>query len=351
MGNGGSSEKVGTKMVNSIVADVFVNVSLTCKNTARSEQIINVNCVQHLDTGSYFADPKITQKVPVDAQPHENNPTCRECMADILVDKKSSYQLQRAQWNHKPATVNLPVDQDYQQSIDAFINCGHFCKSCVYQNLSESTLINIDLNCKSYNTIKNQLTQKLSAQITQQLTNNKSFLAPLAQMLGAKTTQAIVFNLTPRVQDKITQEIVAAVSNTVKNTQNITIVGTDGTLVNNVSQVSAFNSVVAYFSKTKLFNSIFTDQQWKTLQVLYNDQNTIGDLGNTIVAEISDLSKMLTSVVGKVVVFMVILVVVIVVGIGLYVLILGLRTYIKHRNQKYAKEKADSNKLTAFRRF
>jgi len=87
------------------------------------------------------------------------------------------------------------------------------------------------------------------------------------------------------------------------------------------------------------------------VQDLYNDQNTIGDLGNALVREIRALSKMLTGVVGQIVFAMFVLVGVIFLGIVIYVIIKIVRGVIAKNNEKTKRLEANSMHVKTFEKY
>jgi hypothetical protein len=312
-----TSRTVGTNITNTMVAQIFTNVGLSCSNEATSEQNISV-----------FCNPQLDMSVPLeDRQPYENQATCKNCIANLVLAQTDYYNLQRESWKSGiKIAVNLPIDVDYTTVLQKMIACGTQCKACVFQNLSQSTIIKNVLSCQSMLTITNTIDQKLTNSIDQTLTNNQDFLAPLAQMLGGSSRQQIIANLTNRISTKITNDVVAGVLNTIDNNQSMVLSG-DSTAAKAQTQQSAFNSIVSYFQNTNLFSTIFTDEQWDTLQSLYNDQNTIGDLGNAVVKTLNSITKFVQSAVGKVVIAMIILVCIVFLG----VLILGLSILIRKK--------------------
>lgn len=287
---GGSSKTVGTNIITEMVAQIITNITLSCSNSASSEQKIDVQCTPPVDTSVK----------PV--QPYENREACKTCMNNILASQLRAYDLQRSSWQFGAVKVNLPIDTDYATVIQQFIACGTTqCKACVFQNLSQSTIIQSVVDCEAANTITNVIDQKLTASITQQLTNNQDFIPGLFQMLGASSSQQIVSNLTNRISTKITQDVIAGVLNTIQNNQTLLLVNAN---VSGQTQASSYTCAVTYLQKTDLFSSIFTDAQWQQLQDLYNEQNTTDELGNAAVKGLSSITRFLSSAIGKVVIAM-----------------------------------------------
>ena len=275
-----------------MVSDILINVSLSCDDAAFSEQSINITCLPF--------GPGKSQSTP-----YESNARCVECYETLLNRHTGAHDFQRRQWSGTRAGVNKPIDEEFHDAIQAAISCGkNSCKACNFENISQKTVISAIQSCSSFNTIKNSINQKLANAITQKLVDNKSFLAPLTQMLGARSSENLVTNLTNRISSLITEDLISKVSQQIDSFQTLNLQFTDGSNdVNGLSQNSAFHAVSTYLGKSKIFNQMFTDEQWRILQQNYNEQNTIGELGNEVVKEVNDINAMFKSIMGKVVIF------------------------------------------------
>lgn len=332
---GGISQQEVVNEVNTMVANVMVNIALYCNTQNINSQTVTIDCHPVL------SDPDSV---------YEANDACRNCMANIVAAQLAYYNTQREAWNNRPATVDKPIDSDFQNVINAFVTCTtQRCKACDAQNISLSSVISSTLGCNAFNNVKNSLTQKLTASVSQALTNNQDMLSPLAEMLGASSYSDVVYNITNRISAQITDNVISDVQQTLNANQSVTI-NTD-TTANAITQKSALTSVVNYLEKSDIMNNIFSDSEWTTLQDLVNDQNTIGSVGNTVSKAVSYLSRMLTNVVGKVVLFVLILVGVIFMGIVIYVITQAVRKGLKKQHDKNVQEKAQAEALPAFERF
>jgi len=325
-----------------MVSTVFVNIALFCSTDDISTQTVSIDC-EPANNGA--ASDTI----------YELNSACTNCIQGVVASHTSYYDFQRQLWERgeQVPSVKKPIDSDFQAVIQEFIACtSTHCKACVAQNLSQKTLITSTLSCAAFNDVKNSISQQLMTSVTQKLTNNQDMLAPLAEMLGASSTNSIVYNITNRISSKITDNVISNIRQQISNNQAITINnGSGSSSQTGLSQESAFHSVQTYLEKTNIFNTILDSAQWTLLENLANEQNTIGGLGNTIVKSVKYLSKLLTNVVGKVVLFVLLMVGIIFVGILLYVVTNLIRKELKkvHDHDIMEKEKADE--LPAFDSF
>lgn len=336
---GGISQQELVKQVDDIVANVFVNIALYCNTDDIATQTINITCdVQGVvsNLGSIY----------------ELNTTCEECFDTVVNRHLEYYGFQRELWKKGIQTpgVQKPIDSDYQNAINQFILCASSCKACDVENVSQKTVIKSVLNCQAFNNVKNSINQQLMTSIAQKLTNNQDMLAPLAEMLGASTTNDVIINLTNRISAKLTDNVISNISQQISSNQviNIDITGSN---ITGQTQDSAYHSVLTYLGTTNIMNTILSDEQWKVLQTLINDQNTINSLGNTVVKAVSYFSKMLDNVVGQVVFFVLVLVAVVFVGIVLYVITKLIRKALKKEKDHQMAAAIKADHVSAFETF
>lgn len=323
-----------------MVATVMVNIALQCSATDVSSQTISVDC----------------NPVPVSEDTiWELNPTCSECFKAVRDRHLRYYQFQEDLWNRgtmAPKVVKA-IDSDFQNAISEFVACSvSNCKACVASDLSQQTIIKSVITCDAFNNVKNTISQQLMDSIEQKLTNNQDMLAPLAEMLGASTTNSVIQNLTNRITAKITDNLISNIQQQISSQQSITITTKDGTQdQQGTSQNSAFHSVLTYLQKNQIFNNVLSQQEYKILEDETNNQNTIGELGNTVVKSVQYLSKLLRTVVGRVVLFVLLMVAVIFVGVLLYIFTMLIKKAIKHQHDKDLENKEKAETLGAFQTF
>lgn len=336
---GGVSQEALVKTVNDMVADIFVNIALYCNTIDVSTQTIDLTCTPF--------------SVATSGSIYELNDKCQSCFTTIASNAKTYYTQQKALWENGEQVpgVNKPIDSDYQNVINNFVACAKQCKACPIENLSQKTLIKSVLDCAAFNNVKNSINQQLMESVTQKLTNNQDMLAPLAEMLGASTTNDVVYNITNRISAKLTDNVISNITQQISANQLIQITSDGPILATGQTEDSAFHSVQTYLSTTGIMNTIATTAQFKLLQVLYNDQNTINTLGNTVVKAVGYLSKLLTNVVGKVVFFVLILTAVLFLGIVLYVITNLIRKAVKKQKDNQMAATVRESHVSAFETF
>ncbi len=318
-----SAKAVLLTSINTMVAGAFTQVAQTCGADINSEQIINVTC-----------NPTISGDVnDPDTQPYENSIACKSCIETVKLNAIAAYDQQRAAWDGGgPIQVRKPIDQDFQQVLSEMTLCGTRCKACVFQDLSQQSVITGVTECRSLNTIDNQLTQKLSENVEQVLNNNQDFLSPLATLFGARSKQEVVFKITNRIKPLITSKVKQAIINQISNSQVLNLTTTTNLAVTGTTQQSAFNSITTFLGETKIFNRVFSEAELDSFQQLINSQNTVDDLGNVVVAGTTAFARMITGVLGKVVIAVFVVVSVVFMAMVAFVVY----NKIKARSQKKA---------------
>lgn len=337
---GGVSQMEVVNEVNDMVATIFTNIALFCSTVDTASQTISIECT-----------PPVTDPNSI----YELNSSCISCFSGVRDTRLQYYSFQEQAWKNGEQVpgVKMPIDQDFQDVIQQFISCTkNHCKACVAENLSQKTIIQSVLSCQAFNQVKNSINQQLMNSITQKLTNNQDMLAPLAGALGAKTTNDLVYNLTNRISVKITNNVISNIQQQISSQQSININNGGGTLnQKGVNQQSAFHSIQTYLQRTNIFNNILSSQQWSLMQKLANEQNTVGSLGNTVVKSVAYLSKLLSNVVGKVVLFVLVMVGVIAVGILMYIVSNLIRKELKKQHDKDIQKQALAEHLPVFETF
>lgn len=289
------SQQTIVNEVQNMVANIIVNISVSCNSGVNVDQIVDIKC-----------DPTLLVPQGGDPPVAEVSEGCLRCYQNVVDDRNRYYDLVRAKWDSKAPGVDLPIDLDYQQIINAFATCGRGpCKSCYVADINQNSIVKSVLSCQGVNNIQNQITQQLIVGVTQNLSNNQDMLSGLADILGGGSTESIIMNITNRISSLLTENVINSIKQQVEVQQTVSI--NDG-VVTGLTQNSVVHSITNFFEQTGIFNSILTVDQWKFLDSAVNDQNTIGDLGGLGVGVITTFSKMIKSIMGKVLYFVIIMV-------------------------------------------
>ena len=294
-----------------MVSTVLTNISLNCTSVSNSLQTTKITCNPNLDSGTQY---------------FEQNSACTSCynnLKDFWLDK---YALARSKGKKLKADLN----EELQAIINSAIACKSVCKACIVNNISQDTLVKNILSCKSYNTIKNTIQNKLNTAITQKLKNNQDVFSAALSIFGNSASN-VVNTLNNRINSKLTQNVLSDIQQNINANQNIDITE-NSTAVSGLSQNSIFQASQTYLTRNKIFNDILSQSEWKQFQQAINDQNTTETLANAVVNVSGTLTKLVRSTMGKVVIAVVSLVGVLFLAVSIYAIYL----YARHRQKQKA---------------
>jgi hypothetical protein len=321
-----NTKSIVLDQTNTMVANIFTEVAVSCSNDADVSQSILVNC-----------DIRGKGNVNSITEPYESNYGCRQCIENILQTSHDNYQFQRGLWPTDGYRVKKPINDDFQNVVTSMLTCGRSqCKACSFENLSQKTIVTQTSTCESLNSVQNQITQKLIDQVTQQLTNDQGAVQGFLGIFGGSSTQDVVNELVSRISVKLDEVTISKIRSQINNTQTIKLgLGS----ITGLTQESAFHSVKTYLGQTNLFNDILSEEQWQIFQKLYNEQNTLNTLGQTVVKTVQFIDRLLKTVTGYVMFFVLIMVGVLFLGLTIF--------WIVNLVKKFRKQKTEAKKFDA----
>lgn len=279
---GGSSREVITNHMNEITAEVITSITMDCAQQTASAQSIDITCEPVL------TDPSI---------PYENSTACRTCLGNVRDQALLRYRLIENTFGSRSADIPLTVTDDFTTIITQMTECMKTCKACYLQGISQNTIVDLQTECESLNTISNKISQELLTKVRQELEVRKDAISGFAGILGTRDTQSTVTNITNRMRAKITNDVLTQVRNNVNSTQNLSFNLGSGA-VSGINQYNTFQNVVSYLEENQIFNNVFTTAEIDQFNSLYDDSNTIGALGSIASKSAQAFAKLTKSVTG-----------------------------------------------------
>lgn len=274
---GTHSQSVVNSRVNTMVAEVFTDVALTCNNNTSLSQSLTVNCRPSMING----------------KPYEDNPNCIQCIRNVEneISDRLDYLI-RIQSRNYPSLADLRAEVDAK-----LLHCGKTkCKACVFENISQKLVASNVASCQAMNSINNTIAQKLSDKVRQELTDHTDVLGTLAQVFGSDSTEAVVNHVTNQLTARIKSNIVNDIQSTISNNQ--TLEFNNGT--SNTTQNGSVTSVVEYLNKQRVFNQVDFIAKWDTYQESYNKNTTVNSAGQIVGAVTSTVARWINNTGGQV---------------------------------------------------
>ncbi|MAE21307.1 MAG: hypothetical protein CMK92_02650 [Pseudomonas sp.] len=231
---------------------------------------------------------------------------CEACFQSVLDTQAAQHEIVRLGWSNGNAPVPVSFNQEMINGYQQMTQCLNRCKSVVMTQISQANLFEWDSSCEVDQIIMNEFRTALQGNLSQTLNDNSGVLESFMGILAPGDKQTTIAMINNRVASRINQEFVTKLINDIRNQQNITFTG-DSLNVNGVSQQSAFNGVARLTSTQNVLNSVFTDSEWAVQQALYNDNSTIGQLGNVLNKTVVSIGDVIDDVFGAIMTAVVIL--------------------------------------------
>lgn len=306
---GGATRSVMTDSLNQILATSFLSVTTKCQINQTLQQEIDINCNGEGDqAGTYY----------------EENEACQNCYNNILEQQVARYNALQATWG---ADRNIPVsfNQEYINMVNTAQGCKNKCKACVFSNFSQQSTYSWDAKCMVTTADENKFTNSLQENLNQALTDNQDVLSSLARVLGASDKQSTVANIVNRLKSNFSATFLNTLAAKVSDTQKIVIRKGSGITDNGDTQQSSIRGVTSLFAQTNVANNVLSDEQWAIYQKLYNDENTIGDLGNMLANTALGIGDIVKTLAGKLVIVVAAVLVLVVILITVVVIVNAVR--------------------------
>lgn len=292
MGGGSSQENI-VKTANSLVATAFIQSTQSCQQNTNLTQQVNLTCNPIIQPGQdYF----------------EDNTACVDCYNSITESQTSDLNQLRLLWPQNRSTSGLNTNASTLDAIKKFQNCHSVCKACVWTNFSQNSTVTFNASCQFNSSMINSMAQNIQGAFSQILTNNQDVLSGLTQALGAKSNTENIINISNAVTDNFSSNLMSIMAQTVNDSQTISYTGGGTSNVDTVTQATTISVLTDFIAKTNMVNNVLSDAQWKTYQTIKNEQNTIGELGDTAAKTVLSVGNVVNTISGQVMVAVIILI-------------------------------------------
>ena len=301
---GGASRGVLTNAADVIITKSFTDISTDLQEEMKIEQEVDIQC-----TGRYL---------PTDGGPEidfENNPSCASCFEAIRTQQEQQHAMIRTKWTSSSAPIPLSYDNEMIMYYQMAQNCVYSCKACVFADFSQTANFSWKTTGSFTTDDVTKMRNAIQGNVTQALNDNQGALDSLMSVLGPKDKQLTITNITNRIMNRITLNVMNHILNVVRENQTIILKGSED--VKNLSQQAATSGIQSVVQKLNLTNTILSEEQWSVYQKLYNDENTVGDLGQILSDTTLSLGDIMDSVMGKVIVAVAVVLTVIILAISI----------------------------------
>lgn len=335
----GSSRTITQHDLTDVTAESFLQISNTCKSDLEVVQGITITCQpsdelkrswkyckdylrrnpgktpEDCDTDT---DPVIGG-IPTQLDSFENQPPCEECYQRVLDAQKEKYQLYRTIYAREGGVTKFPsYDDEMRVHLDGIEKCVDACKMCVVTDNDQTAAFTFDENCSFSSTSVNTFKNALSENVGQALSNNQDVLSSLAGVFGAGDQQTVTANITNRIMSRVDVSVLNSLKDSMKVQQMMKYKNDGG---QGIHQNTAVKVVAKELTNLNITNNLFSSAEIAAYQKLYNQENTIGELGGFVrktLAGIGDASKTLLGQILIAVVSIIVFILVVLTSIAVY---------------------------------
>lgn len=260
---GGASRSAIVNGLNSLIVQSFTQSTTLCQSEQEVDQDIEVKCegTNPLET-------------------YEENPACVACFEESLSLQAKQHAMIKSKWR----AGNAPVPTSFSQEMTnwyTFLNetCGTRCKRCWYSNFSQVDNFKWKTTCLDSHDIVTTMKNTLQANVMSALTSNQGLADSLMKVLDPSSKENTVAFITNRVMSRVNHTFIQKMLSHMKSQQSIIL--NNGTS-NVVSQQASITSALNFVNNSKVSDTILNEEQWAVQQTLYDDSNTVGDLGQIL---------------------------------------------------------------------
>ena len=282
MGQGSSTEEIITT-TNELIANSFIESTTACQNKVQLNQQTTFSCDPALDGIEYY----------------EDNASCVNCYTTIITKQEAQLENMKKIWA-KQTTSGLNLNSSAIAVAKEFELCGSICKACVFTNISQLSNVNFQENCQYTTSMVNELSQNISGQFNQQLTNNQDVLSSFAQALGAKSNTESIITLTNRVVSNFSASLMAEMAQSVISNQIQEFKGGGSSTTTSANQVSSISVISKFLEKTNIVNNALSETEWDVFQQIQSDTRTIDPLLGAVSDSLLTVANVFDSVLGSV---------------------------------------------------
>lgn len=254
-------------IINNTLSSNFLKVTSECKTYQNAEQIVTVDC-----RGTAWLDSSSTT-VP------ENSQVCATCYQQVAERQASLHNLYQSRWANG-AKVDIPesFDNELQRIMAEMENCIVACKSCVYDDLSQTSNFSYDATCKNNVINVTEFTNGVVADLINEVSQSSGFGQALITAVGGGDAQNFESQIQNRLEAAVNLDILNSVLATMSNRQSIQLTGNDS-FASGLTQTASFTGVAELFSNTEIATNIISDQQYAVAQEIIDDKSVIGPAG------------------------------------------------------------------------
>lgn len=278
--------KTMVSVINDICSANFIKISSECKTYQSSDQTVQITC-----GGTAWESG---------ASSPENSSLCASCYESISSRQAGLHDLYKTRWAAGNG-VNIPesFDSELNRIMNEMDNCIISCKSCVFDNLSQTANFSYNSSCKLTSDSVTEFTNGVTADLVNEISKSSGFAQALTTAIGAGDAVNLVSNLKNRIEAVVDVDILNSIISEMSQKQSIVLSG-DSNLTSGMTQTASFTGVSNLFSNTDIATSILSEQELELAQRVIDEKSIIGPAGEFLKDSSITLANFISSLSGQI---------------------------------------------------
>jgi len=282
--------QIYTSFYNYIFSSALSQTVQTCGDSISSNQYIGVNCLG-------------------DALTSKGCKACNDSVTEALrqaVDLYSDAQ--------QSSLINEDLFNIYKND-----SCKYACKSCILDNITQSTNINITLDCVNKAEFKEQLKTAIQAQMTSYINSKQDALGIIGNLL-ANPNDCLISELSNKMFSFVESDNFNKALENAITSQTFNIAPSSSVFIQRVIQSTNSNLIMGSNMTSDFFSSFYSETEMKAAQEAILKNTTIVDYIKQLSVNVTTSSDVFNSTMGKLMTIVVVVMLIAICGIGGYLL-------------------------------
>lgn len=288
------------EFLNSITSESYMEVSMKCSTSVSPNQSIELEC--HTDTVQ------------------ENSPACLSCISLVKAQLDSQFEIV----DTEPSSIkNLDINEQFSNAAEQVKSCSQICKSCYFSDISQMAFVQVKSDCQFDNQVIADWKTSVTNKLLSTLYSRQDIGSALMKALGSSNKDETFLKVTNRVTTKMTSSLFQTLNSQIDTRQSILVNSGSASSFSGIHQSIVATQISEYLGRSKTFSDVMSDAESEAVVKNWQEDTTIGPIGDALVKTVSSFEKIISSTVGAILFTLLVLL-----GFALVAIILYLVFYV-----------------------
>lgn len=200
----------------------------------------------------------------------------------------------------KSQTEHVNIDITNGPGFDALqASTLYATRGCMADGINQVAKISVEASANVATTVKNEVVNKIAAQIEQSLSNVRDITGDLGGILSAGSSSCIAADISNRIQTNVDVTLFQNLITSINAVQMVSLRGSSY-WISNVSQTISVATVSSLVAKTLQLNKIYNDIETKAAQDLVASNAALLDFVNSIGGTVAGFANVFGEALGQI---------------------------------------------------